>query len=69
MLTKPFKCTLKDLRASPEILSNIYGEEASKLLQDCFDKFVNQFKVQEDIQVLGPTIEGVGQYPDIDMNL
>ena len=66
-----FEITLKDaLDDRMEILENIYGKNAGKIFKEGLKLFLGQFEIDiNEIKVIGPTIEGVGNYPQINNDL
>lgn len=66
-----FGIPLKDaMDERMEILENIYGENAGKIFREGLKLFMGQFEIDmNEMKVIGPTIEGVGNYPQINNDL
>ena len=66
-----YEISLKDaLDEKSQICEKIYGEKAGILFRDGLNILVKQFRINIDsIKIIGPTIEGVGFYPEIKDNL
>lgn len=67
MEIKPFKMKFNEIEKSKfdDIYGLIYGDFLWNAYQKLIDKFPS-FKTDQSLTLLGPTIEGVGFYPDID---
>jgi uncharacterized FAD-dependent dehydrogenase len=65
-LTEPFALNLGDVYSSPETLSNYYAPEIAFYVAEGFIQLRNHFKSlnqADSLEIVGPTIEGVGNYP------
>lgn len=63
---KPFELPIDKI----DELVNYYGNKMGKLLIDGLESLINKNPdLKHNTKVVGPTIEGVGYYPDIDENL
>ena len=68
---KEYEISLNDaLNEEKHVLENFYGEKAGIIFRDGLNLIIKQFDiVTDDIKVIGPTIEGVGYYPQINDDL
>ncbi|KAJ3451838.1 dehydrogenase-related [Anaeramoeba flamelloides] len=68
---KPFKLQLIKVLQNNDLLINKYGKKFGHLLIECLNKITQKFEslTDENVYLIGPTIEGVGRYPNIDRNL
>lgn len=72
LYTKSFELNFVDVINNRSILGEYYGEFTDYLLDglESFLKFNNMDKeALNDFKIIGPTIEGVGYYPETDNNL
>ena len=66
MVLDPFELSIDKI----DELVTYYGNEMGKLLIDGLKSLINKNpELERNTKVIGPTIEGVGYYPDIDENL
>ncbi len=66
----PFEESLMAVIKNPQMLEVIFGEELWKIYMKGLLKFIENFELKpEELKIIGPSIEGVGEYPKINENL
>lgn len=67
---KPFEMKLSDLFNDSKMLSEKFGTKLSEMYLQGMSEFLKDFKLDaEKLKIIGPSIEGVGEYPAINENL
>jgi uncharacterized FAD-dependent dehydrogenase len=67
----PFTLTLKDILNNNALITDIYGLQLGRLVLLSIKKITEHLPnlLDDSIEIIGPTLEGVGYYPDINNNL
>jgi len=66
----PFEESLLSITNNLEFLQRIFGKELGATYMSGLKKFIENFNLNpEKLKVIGPSIEGVGKYPEIDEEL
>jgi len=66
----PFEESLVSITNNVEFLQKIFGKKLGLTYMTGLQKFIENFRLNpEELKVIGPSIEGVGEYPDINEEL
>ena len=72
-LSEPFSFCLNDFFSKPKILEQYFPKEYAKYIAKGFTELANRFpslkQESHGIEIIGPTIEGIGSYPIVDGQL
>jgi inosine triphosphate pyrophosphatase len=54
-----------------DVIKEVYGEKIGRLMKQALISITDEYPqlISNESKILGPSIEGVGEYPDIDHNL
>jgi len=65
-----FEMPLDEILENPLLLEEKYGKELTDIYLKGLIEFLSDFKLNpKNLKVIGPSIEGVGEYPKIDEHL
>lgn len=64
-----FKFPLKDALSNHQKLCSVFGEYIGNLLNCALQALIVDFPELNNATLIGPSVEGVGEYPDIDHDL
>ena len=67
---EPFELEVSKYLENPQILNDKYGKVLAARYEQGLKKFINDFNLDtSELKLIGPSIEGVGEYPEIDFDL